>query len=105
MLTMNKSIVLFILQKFQPDNVVSCCASQIAGMIEPAMIGKNRTSVELLATVSQSLFNAFPPNLAEQSNQLAESHQPGEAGQEQANSSSVLIALKLQARIKENLIK
>lgn len=100
---MNKSIVLFILQKFQPDNVVSCCASQIAGMIEPAMIGKNRTSVELLATVSQSLFNAFPPNLAEQSNQLAESHQPGEAGQEQA--SSVLIALKLQARIKENLIK
>lgn len=58
-------------------------------MIEPAIYGKNRTSVELLASVARSLFSAFPPTLAERSNKTG----------------AVGVALKIQSRIRDILNK
>jgi hypothetical protein len=82
--------ILNIFLEFQPDNIISSCANQIAMMIEPAIYSKHRAPVELLAAASRSLFTAFPPS----STALLRETEGAAA-----------FALKLQHRIREVLAK
>jgi hypothetical protein len=82
--------ILNIFLEFQPDNIISSCANQIAMMIEPAIYSKHRAPVELLAAASRSLFTAFPPSSTAL---LRESE------------GAAAFALKLQHRIREVLAK